>query len=241
MDVVGNPFGGGQLLAPSLDPGFGAEPAGRTTQMMDRLMAQLEQVPDRQPCSQSLIMRDDHAAVIDSGLEHHQGNGGYYPVHRRGSGLDGGHDDDPVDRVGRQVVQAFAHTLAVDVAQTDQGHPVPVLEGSLGYPVEHSRRPVLGGAHADDTDVHGLSSRQGAGGGVTPVAQHPNGVVDATLHVVADVRATVQHPGDGLLRDAGETSNFDHAGWSAVDAHALLLGVGRWWHAKPWHRACARS
>ena len=123
-----------------------------------------------------------------------------------------GDHEDPVDALDAQALDRVAHRRAVERGQADDGDEVARRVGGLLDREERRRRAVERRVEAHDAERPRPAGDERARRGVRAVVELAHRGEHAPPRLGPDLRAVVDDPRDGLVRDARELGHVGHHG-----------------------------
>jgi hypothetical protein len=175
-----------------------------------------------------LVDANAEPAARQVSLDHDQWGPGVCGVRDGERVLLGGDHHDRLDRLALEMIEGACEFLAGDHGKGHQVGEVARRPGGLLHGALDARRTVQPAVGADDSDDSGSSRHQRTGGGVGPVTEFFDGLLDACLRLWPNARRAVDHPRHRLvahaceLRDVGHHRFLRH-GWDCEFAHPGFL------------------
>lgn len=127
-------------------------------------------------------------------------------------------EHDAVDPLLDQMVHGTGDTAGVAFDRVDDAQRVAGAPGRSLERHQQRRGSVQRGAEGDQADPLGAAGDQRPGAVVPAVAEFVHGAQHSVADLVLDVRLTVQHPRDSLLRDTGQPGDICAAGTAGARA-----------------------
>ena len=131
-------------------------------------------------------------------------------------------EDQAVDPSAAQHVDVVGFDVRVSVG-VDQQHDEPALAQEVLGTVGHRCEERIGDVTDEESDRVGAAGAQALGQEVGLVAELAGRLVDATTHLLADVRMVAERPGHRRQGDAGTCGDVVHR--RSADDLLVVKGV----------------
>ncbi len=187
----------------------GLEELQRPGDVLDAAVTQFEKVRHGELGAFELVDRDAGAGSELGGLEGHDRQRQLELAHRVEHADVRRDHDERLDALVEQEAQAGEHRRAIGRRRRDER----VIADEPGRPLERldgARRAVVAARGSQHADRMRAAGRQNAGGGVAPVAELADRGDDPLAGLGPDVLEPVEHPADGLMRDARDIRDVLH-------------------------------
>ena len=119
-------------------------------------------------------------------------------------------DEDPIHAMAPQPLDGVGYRGPIQSPEAGHDDEVARLVGGALDSEQRRGRTVESGIEADDSECVRASSHQRPGYRVRPVAEFEHRLQDPLARLRADVRAAVDDPGNGLMRDARQAGHVGH-------------------------------
>ena len=188
------------LLTPAALALARLDPVLRTGDVHDLPMAEVGEVPDRERRG---------GRVVDAGRDRAR-DAARHGRDERDRQVEAGecirdlgrgrHDDERLDVLAEQAVDGVPHLVRPGLLERGDRDVPAGGAGCVVEAVRGARGAVERQADRDEPDRAGAPARERAGGGVRPVAEPGDGLLDAPPRLRTHRRVPLEEPGDGLVR-----------------------------------------
>jgi hypothetical protein len=224
--------GGCERRSPAVDALARLEPVARAGDVVDRAVAQVEQQACGARRAAELVDGHDRHRPGRARLDGDERDVGGQVDERLGRALLRRDDEDAVDPLHAEALDRAHDRRPVERVEADDRDEVARGVGGLLDREQRRRRPVQRRVEAHDAERVRAPGHERARRRVRPVVELAHRGEHAAARLRPHVRAVVDDPRHGLVRDAGELGDVGHHGRPAAPV-ARLAAVPSGGHVVP--------